>query len=306
MADNELSLSDGESSNRFRETNLPETAVQTNNVQDVSAQKLPQKPIQQNVSMGQPLQPSPGPIRFQYKKEFVNTVTASRNIGASSAPLAQTQYPQVVYLPQPIPAAAAPCKPPLCFSQTCYEVIVKSVVHVWYLVYICTFLFGIYTYRLPAYNENLKLQIELAKIRLREEEIRSNARVREAEINRDLKVDVEKLKLGNEHTRQMESLKISQELAEKYLESNVEVREISSGFFSKETTTQKKTFLESSDTAAFSQLFKGYNNWGIKMLTQNGAEGLTEENSILSEDVVEEVEEVVDEIEVLEDDKDDL
>jgi len=303
MADNDSSHSDGESSKRFSKTNMPEVAVQTNNVQDVSAQKLSQEPIQQNVSIGQPLQPTPGPVCFQYKKEFVNTVTASRNIGTSSAPLPQTQYPQVVYLPQPLPAAAVPSKPPLCFSQTCYEVIVKSVVHVWYLVYICTFLFGLYTYRLPAYNENLKLQIELAKIRLREEEIRSNARVREAEINRDLKVDVEKLKLGNEHTRQMESLKISQELAEKYLESNVEVRETSSGFFSKETTTQKKTFLESEDTAAFSQLFKGYNNWGIKMLTQNGAEGLTEENSILNED---EVVEVLDEIEVLEDDKDDL
>jgi len=303
MADNDSSHSDGESSNRIRKTNIPEVPVQTPNVKDVSAQKRSTEPIQQNVAMGQPMQHTPGPVCYQYKKEFVNTVTASRNIGTSSAPVPQTQYPQVVYVPQPIPAAVAPSKPPLCFRQTCYEVIVKSVVHVWYLVYICTFLFGIYTYRLPAYNENLRLQIELAKIRLREEEIRSNARVREAEINRDLKVDVEKLKLGNDHTRQMESLKISQELAEKYLESNVEVREVSSGFFSKETTTQKKTFLESSDTAAFSQLFKGYSDWGIKMLTQNDAEDLPKEDSMLSEETVEEV---VDEIEVLEDDKDDL
>jgi len=213
------------------------------------------------------------------------------------------QYPQVVYLPQQVPTTTPPSKPPLCFRQTCYKVILRSVVHVWYLVYICTFLFAVYTYRLPAYNENLKLQIELAKIRMREAEIKSNARVREAEINRDLTVDVEKLKLANEHARQMESLKISQELAEKYLESNVEVREMSSGFFSKETTTQKKTFLESSDTAAFSQLFQGYNGWGINMLTENVEEHLTEENLVHIED---EVEDVVDEIEDLEDDHEDL
>jgi len=330
MADNKSSHLDGGSPNSFIKTNIPEVAVPTPNVQDGNARKLSKEPIeqnvslgqdlqstplqnvstgqllqstlQQNVSMGQPLQPTLGPICYQYNKESVNTVTASRNIGTSSASLSQTKYPQVVYIPQPLPAAAVQSKPPLCFRQTCYEVIVKSVIHVWYLVYICTFLFGVYVYRLPAYNENLKLQIELAKIRLREEEIRSNARVREAEIHRDLTVDVEKLKLGNEHTRQMESLKISQELAEKYLESNVEVKEMSSGFFSKETTTQKKTFLESADTAAFSQLFKGYNNFGIKMLMEND-EDLTDEDSMLSEDTVEEV---VDEIENLADGKEDL
>jgi len=290
MAETDSSHPDGGSPNRLIMTNMPEGVVQKPNVQNVNPQKHSTNTTQQNVSTRQPLQ-SPASVCFQYKKEFVKTVTGNQNLYTSSTPVSQA-HPQVVYLPQQVPLAMDPRKPPLCFRQTCYEVILKSVVHVWYLIYIFAFLFGIYIYRLPAYNENLKLQIELAKIRLREEEIRSSARVREAEINRDLKVDVEKLKLGNEHTRQMESLKISQELAEKYLDSNVEVKETSSGFFSKETTTQKKTFLESSDTAAFSQLFKGYNN----MLIEDNPEHLSKENIIASED---EEELVVDEIEHL-------
>jgi len=297
MAEPDSSHPDGGSPNRLIRTNMPEVAVQKPKVQSVNPQKHLANTTQQNVSTCQPLQ-SPASVSFQYKKEFIKTVTGNKNLYTSSIPVTQT-HPQVVYLPQQVPLAMAPRKPPLCFRQTCYEVILKSVVHVWYLIYICAFLFGIYMYRLPAYNENLKLQIELAKIRLREEEIRSSARVREAEINRDLKVDVEKLKLGNEHTRQMESLKISQELAEKYLDSNVEVKEKSSGFFSKETTTQKKTYLESSDTAAFSQLFKGYNT----MLIEDNPEHLGKENIIASED---EEELVVDDIEQLQDEHEDL
>jgi hypothetical protein len=97
---------------------------------------------------------------------------------------------------------------------------------------------------------------------MQEEELRSRARIREAEIHRDLTIDVNKLKLANEHARKMESLKISKGLAEKFLESNMEIRETSSGFFSKETTTVKRTFLEVSDADAFAKLFGGYSVWG--------------------------------------------
>jgi len=303
MAEINSSHPDGEGHNRCINTR-PNGEAPDPQVQSVNPQKVTQQSVQQQISPSQPsksLPATPAPVCFEYKQQFVKTVTARKQ--PQSSPAQVPQYPQVVYLPQPAPVSSNPvvsCKPPLCLRQTCYEVILKSVVHVWYLVYICAFLFGVYTYRLPAYNENLKLQIELAKVRLREEEIRSNARVREAEINRDLTVDVEKLKLGNKHARQMESLKISRELAEKYLESNVEVKEKSSGFFSKETTTQKKTFLESADTAAFSQLFKGYNEWDISMLTDK-IKHLTDDSSLFVEDEDEEEEEEGDDIEIHED-----
>jgi len=169
------------------------------------------------------------------------------------------QYPQVIYLPQePTPSQPEPAT----VRQTCHEVVTRSVVHIWYLVYVCIFAMLIYTYRLPAWNENLKLQIELAKVRMQEEEFRSRARIREAEIHRDLTLDVEKLKEANEHDRKMESLRISKALAEKFLDSNMEVKEKSSGFFSKEKTTMKRTFLEPSDTEAFAKLLAGYSVWG--------------------------------------------
>jgi len=267
---------------------LPNVAAPNPPPQYVNPQKVSQQTLQQLASsdnVNQPLQSTPIPVRYQYKKQVLEAVTTETPIQAASLPV--SQYPQVVYIPQPAAVSNAPVvsnKTPLCFKQTCYEIVLKSVIHFWYLVYISAFLFGIYTYRLPAYNENLRLQIELAKIRLREEEIRSNARVREAELNRDLTVDVEKLKLRNEHIRQMESLKISQELAEKYLESNVEVKEKASGYFNRETTTQKKTFLEGSDTAAFTQLFKAYNQWGLNLLTDSVEDLLTEETITHSKD----------------------
>jgi hypothetical protein len=289
-----------ESPNRCTNTR-PNGEAPNSRVQNVNQQKLTQQSVQQSFTARQSsksVHPTPALVCFDYKQQFVKTLTAGKQ--PPSSPASVHQYPQIVYLPQPAQVSSNPvasCKPPLCLRQTCYEVILKSVVHVWYFVYICAFLFGVYTYRLPARTENLKLQIELAKVRLREEEVRSNARVREAEINRDLTVDVEKLKLANNHARQMESLKISQELAEKYLESNVEVKEMSSGFFSKETTTQKKTFLESADTTAFAKLFKGYNEWDISMLTDT-TKHLTDESSISVEDDNEEEGEEADDIEI--------
>jgi len=192
------------------------------------------------------------------QQQYFPTVRAVNQTVPSSIP----QYPQVVYLPHQ-PASVALSTKPVAFRQTCFEVILKSVSPCWYLILICFLVLVAYIYRIPAYNDNLKLQIELAKIRMKEEEIRSHARVREAEINRDLTIDVEKLKLANEQSRHMESLKISKELAEKYLESNMEVMEKSSGIFNRDTTTQKRTFLDSSDTFAFAQLFTGYTGWGL-------------------------------------------
>jgi hypothetical protein len=277
----------GEGSNRCLNTRLSEEASNPL-VHCINPQKVTQQSVQQPISLGQmskSLHSSSAPVCSEYEQQFLNTAPVRNKPKSSPDPV--PQHPQVVYLPQPAPMSSNPvfsCKPPLCLRQTCYEVIIKSVVHVWYLVYICAVLFAVYTWRLPAWNENLKLEIELAKVRLRGEEVRSNARIREAEIKRDLTVDVEKLKLGNTHTRQMESLKISKELAEKYLESNVEVRELSSGFFSTEKTTQKKTFLEGADTTAFSQLFKGYNDWDFSMLSDTIRKKITDESLISAED----------------------
>jgi len=285
-----LSQTNVQGTTNFVQTSKTNVAALNPPAQNVNPQNFSQ--LQQLASSGKakiPLQSTPIPVCYQYKKQVLEAVTTETPVQTASLPL--SQYPQVVYIPQPAPVGntpLAPSKPPLFFKQTCYEIILKSVVHFWYLVYIGAFLFGIYTYRLPAYNENLRLQIELAKIRLREEEIRSNARVREAELNRDLTVDVEKLKLKNEHVRQMERLKISQGLAEKYLESNVEVREKASGYFSRETTTQKKTFLEGSDTAAFAQLFNTYSQWGLDVLTKGVENLLTEETTTQSKGELEE------------------
>jgi len=197
--------------------------------------------------------------------------------------------PQILYLPQQ-PAPAQP--EPLTARRTCHELVTRSVVHIWYLVYISLFVFAIYTWRLPAWNENLKLQIELAKVKMQEEEFRSRARVREAEIHRDLTLDVEKLKLANEHERKMESLKISKVLAEKFLDSNTEVREKSSGMFNRESTTLKKTYLEVSDAAAFDMLFGGYSKWSL--ITENVSQKLLTHSSNVnhSEDKKEDEEEL--------------
>lgn len=190
-------------------------------------------------------------------------------------------YPQIIYLPQ----QPAPVQPePLTARRTCHEVVTRSIVHIWYLVYISFFVFAIYSWRLPAWNESLKLQIELAKVKMQEEEFRSRARVREAEIHRDLTLDVEKLKLVNEHDRKMESLKISKALAEKFLDSNTEVKEKSSGMFNRESTTLKRTYLEVSDATAFAMLFGGYSQWSLitedvstKLLTHSSNVNLSED-----------------------------
>jgi len=206
-----------------------------------------------NVSCGTYALAEPNPRAPQANQPVKTQEPVSKN-----APCQVPQYPQVVYLPQQ-PSLAKPEK--VTVRQTCHQVVLRSVTHFWYLVYICLLLFGIYTYRLPVYNDNLRLQIELAKVKMREEEIRSQARVKEAEIHRDLTVDVEKLKLANEHIRKMKSLSISQELAEKFLESNMEVMEKSSGIFNKQTTTQKRTYLEVSEAAAFASMLGGYSEW---------------------------------------------
>jgi len=177
--------------------------------------------------------------------------------------------PQIIYLPQ----QPAPVQPePLTARRTCHELVTRSVVHIWYLVYISFLVFAIYSWRLPAWNENLKLQIELAKLKMQEEEFRSHARIREAEIHRDLTLDVGKLRLANEHDRKMESLKISKALAEKFLELNTEVKEKSSGMFNRESTTLKRTYLEVSDAAAFAMLFGGYTQWSL--ITENVSQKL--------------------------------
>jgi len=197
-------------------------------------------------------------------------------------------HPQIVYLPQH-PAPAPP--EPLTARQTCHQLVTRSVVHIWYLIYISFLVFAVYTWRLPAWNENLKLQIELAKVKMQEEEFKSRARVREAEIHRDLTLDVEKLKLANEHDRKMESLRISKALAEKFLDSNTEVKEKSSGMFSRESTTLKRTYLEVSDAAAFAKLFGGYSQWSL--ITENVSRKLLTHgaNANLSGDKNEEEEE---------------
>jgi len=183
---------------------------------------------------------------------------------------------QPIYMMQP-PAGAAAVQPPTIVSAhpstTHY-----CLVHCWYFVYIMSvlgFLLAfLWVYRLPLFNEKLKLEIQKMELVVRKTELETNARIREAEIQRDLQLDIEKLRLSQEHEKNMEGQKISQKLTEKFMDSNTETVEKSSGIWNKERTVKKRTYLERTDMLGFSKLISG--KAGFSDVAGNAAHLLTD------------------------------